>query len=86
MTTDDQIDEAAVELIHKLNRIVYIEELGEIYRYKTGKAFDRAVLSSSQNSGLSRAECNEIRRRFHLKEENPRTGDGARGAGAQKAT
>ena len=67
--TEDQLDEAAVALIHKLNRIIYIEDLGEIYRYKTGKDFDRALLSSSQNSGLSRAECNEIRRRFHLKKE-----------------
>ncbi len=72
---EEQLDEAAVELIHKLNRIIYIEEVGLIYRYKTGKDFDRALLSSSQNSGLSRTECNEIRRRFHLKEENPQTGD-----------
>ena len=73
MPTDDQLDEAAVELIHKLNRIVYVETVGEIYRYKTGKDFDRALLSSNQNSGLSRTECEEIRRRFHLKKENPRT-------------
>ena len=72
--TEDQVDEAATELIHKLNRIVYIEAVREIYHYKTGKDFDRAMLSSSQNSGLSRAECKEIRQRFHLK-KNPQTDD-----------
>ena len=69
--TEDQLDEVAVELIHRLNRMLYANEVHAIILYKKGKALHKALLSSAVTSGLSRAECREIVRLFHEKPLRP---------------
>jgi hypothetical protein len=71
--TEDELDEYAAGLVHKLNRIMYAETVRELAGFKKGKALHRALSNAVLNSGLSRAECREIVSRF---KENPRTQGG----------
>ena len=78
--TEDDIDEVATELIHRLNRMLYANEVRSIILYKKGKALHKALWSSAVTSGLSRAECRGIVRLF--KEKPPdRQGSPSRSEG-----